>query len=102
MYLGMVMVEHDELINVRKPLAELSGEIAGGFFNPEGLNKYYEEKQRELMVKDKKSVFKTGSGGGVAISNTVLRNGKIADKATGQEVISIEEISKFLQKQANL
>lgn len=101
MYLAMTMVEYEDLLNVKKPLAELSGEIAGGFFNPEGLKKYYEEKQRTLMVKDKKGVLKTGSGGGTAVSNVRFKDGKIVDDK-GQEVMRMEELAKFLQKQSNL
>lgn len=102
MYLTMSMVEMDELTQVRKPLAELSGEIAGGFFNPEGLKYYYEEKNRAAMDTNKTGVLKQGSSGGVAIANTEFKDGKIVDKRTKQEVVSMEELTKFLQKQSNL
>lgn len=102
MYLTMLMVETEDLVYVKKPLAELSGEIAGGFFNPEGLKEYYKAKQLAMESSGNKAVFSEGSGGGVAIANTTLRNGKVVDIKTGQEVMSFEEIAKFLQKQSNL
>jgi hypothetical protein len=104
MYLTMLMVEYEELTNVRRPLAELTGEIAGGLFNPDGLKQYHKMKESLKISKGKngkKGVLQIGSNGGMAISNTKLDNGRIVDEM-GNEVISMENLMKFLQKQSNL
>ena len=94
----MSMVEYEDITNVRKPLAELSGEIAGGFFNPEGLKKYLEEKERMKDIMSNTASVKTGSGGGSAVSNTTIRGGKIVDTRTGEEVMSLDALEKYLSK----
>jgi hypothetical protein len=101
MYLTMVMVETENLLYIKKPLAELTGEITGGLINPDGLKEYFKEKNKRKDY-GTKGVFSQGSSGGMAISNTTLRNGKIVDINTGQEVLSLEQLNKFLQKQSNL
>lgn len=108
MYMSMLLVEYEDLISVKRPLAELSGEIAGGFFNPEGLKKYYDAKKQEMESRSKKkkgesdSLFQTGSGGGTVVSNTTFFEGNIVDKDTLEPVISMEELANFLKKQSNL
>lgn len=92
----MTMTEYEDIKSVRRPLAELSGEIAGGFWNPEGLKKYYEEKERQMDVSSGKASVTRTSKGGSAVANTTIKNGMIVDTRTGEPVMSLEALDNYL------
>ena len=98
MFLLMNTVEYEDISNVRKPLAELSGEIAGGFFNPEGLKKYYEEKERQKDIENGRASVKRSSSGGSAVANTTIKGDMIVDTATGEPIMSLDALQKHLSR----
>lgn len=98
MYLIYLTNKLDTVIAFDKPLAELSGEIAGGFWNPEGLKKYYEQKQAIQASESGKTRFEESKDGGTAVANTVFQNGKIVDKDTGQEIMDVGRLDELLDR----
>lgn len=91
----MELVEYEGIKYVKKPLAELSGEIAGGLFNPEGLKEYRKAKEHEEKS-SKKSSVKMGSNGGAAYSTVTVKNGKVVDSTTGEALMELNDLQKYL------
>lgn len=78
------------------PLAELSGEIAGGLFNPEGLKEYLRAKKMKEQLESGGTPMVSDSKGGMAYSTTKLDSkGNIVDEE-GNIIMSVEELEKFL------
>ncbi|MEO0075042.1 MAG: hypothetical protein ABIK31_02905 [candidate division WOR-3 bacterium] len=96
LFFGIRLLKYEELVNEKMPLAELSGEIAGGLFNPEGLREYLRMKKMHEAVKKRGEAFVADSSGGMAVSTSSLdEKGNIVDDK-GNVIFSAEELSKLL------
>lgn len=95
----MELVEYEKIKYIKKPLAEISGEIAGALFNPEGFKEYKRAKEREekeSKTKKKKTPISMGSKGGTAASTVTVKNGTVIDSTTGKPLMSLDALQKYL------
>ena len=84
-------------MNVDLPLAELSGEIAGGLFNPQGLKEYSRAKEAQKKLREGKSSHDVSSDGGFVVSNNTIKGDKIVNSATGEEIMKIADLEKIIK-----
>lgn len=97
LYLGIVSFVHDKLVNFDMPLAELSGEIAGGLQNPQGLKEYTRAKEAAKRLKDGQASHDVSSDGGFVVTNNTIKGDKIVNSATGEEVMSLKDLEGILK-----
>lgn len=97
LYFGINTLLHDKIKNVDLPLAELSGEIAGGLFNPTGLKEYSRAKEAHKRLREGKSSHEVSSDGGYVVSNNTIQGDKIVDSSTGKEIMKIEDLEKIIK-----
>jgi hypothetical protein len=78
-------------------LAELSGEIAGGLFNPDGLKEYTRAKEARKKLREGKSSHEVSSDGGYVVSNNTIQGDRIINSSTGEEIMTISDLEKIIK-----
>lgn len=74
----------------------MTGEIAGGLFNPEGLKELLRHKEINKRIEEGGNPYYTDSKGGIAVSTSKLdSSGNVVDDE-GKVVLSSEELNKLL------
>lgn len=96
MYLGVVSTVHDKFTHLDLPLAELSGEIAGGLFNPQGLKEYSRAKEAAKRLKEGKDTHEVSSDGGFVVSSNTVQGDAIVN-AEGKEVMKLTDLEKIIK-----
>jgi hypothetical protein len=79
-------------------LAELSGEIAGGLMNPEGLKEYLKQKKIKEALDKGESLHDVSGKEGYAAANTIIQDDKIVNEQTGEVIMDMNELQNLLSK----
>jgi hypothetical protein len=92
----MTMSDSEVLRNEKLPLAELIGELSGGLANPDALKEYRAAKKRQDDMKASGKTVHMGKDGGIAQSNTTIRNGQVIDEDTGAVIMTDKDLEDML------
>jgi hypothetical protein len=90
------VADSDILHNEKLPLAELTGELAGGLANPDAFKEYRAGKKRSEDMKASGKTIHMGKEGGIAQSNTTIRNGQVVDETTGEVIMTDKDLEDML------